>query len=106
MLCLSVWAVVGPYQKMPFTQMSLNMENTLLEGVEVLGRAWVLGGAFVFFVSQQQGEQVSCLSGHLSKALSIPYRKDRKGLQFGEIDYDYRGAKTANGHHLISEIHD
>lgn len=76
------------------------MQNTLLEGVGVLG------GAFVFFVSQQQGEQVSCLSGHLSKALSIPYRKDRKGLQFGQIDYDYRGAKTANGHHLISEIHD
>lgn len=71
MLCLSVWAVVGPYQKMPFTQMSLNMQNTLLEGVGVLGGTWVLGGAFVFFVSQQQSEQVSCPSVHLSKALSI-----------------------------------
>lgn len=51
--------------------MSLNKQYTLLEGMGVVGRAWVLCGAFVFFVSQPQGEQVSCLSVHLSKALSI-----------------------------------
>lgn len=48
------------FHKTPFTQMSLNMQNALLEAV------WVLGAIFVFFVSQQEGDQV-----HLSKAPSI-----------------------------------
>lgn len=64
------------------------------------------GFCFLCFPAAEWTGVLSFSALEQSTQYLIPYRKDRKGLQFGEIDFDYQGAKTANGHHLISEIHD